>query len=37
MCFKNYLLSSIGTVTEMWRNEIIATFNKYLIYNYLNI
>ena len=37
MCFLNFLLSSIGTVTEMWRNERTSIFNKQLIYRHLNI
>ena len=36
MCFENCLLSSIGTVTQMWRNGIISTFNKQLTYSNLN-
>jgi hypothetical protein len=36
MCFEKYLLSPIGTVTQMWRNGIISTFNKQLTYSNLN-
>ncbi|WP_270347678.1 hypothetical protein, partial [Bacteroides fragilis] len=36
MCFEKFLLSSIGTVTQMWRNGTISTFNKQLTYSNLN-